>query len=112
VLENSSIDTADDGICIKSTLGMQDTFNVTVRHVSVRSRSSAVKFGSTTPTDIHDLVFDDLYIWDSNGGLSIQARDQVRRKSGRHRTTGQEKTRDSDVGAVGSVCCVFLSVIV
>jgi hypothetical protein len=54
----------------------QDTYNITVRRVSVRSRSSAIKFGSTTPTDIHDLLFEDIYIFDSNGGLSIQARDQ------------------------------------
>lgn len=35
-------------------------------------RSSAIKFGSTTPVDIHDLLFDDIVIWDSNAGLSIQ----------------------------------------
>jgi hypothetical protein len=35
-----------------------------------------VKFGSTTPVDMHDLLFEDLLIWDSNAGLSIQARDE------------------------------------
>ncbi len=63
---------ADDGVCIKSTPGMQSTSNIIVQRSRVRSRSSAIKFGSTTPVDIHDLLFDDIVIWDSNAGLSIQ----------------------------------------
>lgn len=75
LVQDSHIDVADDGVCVKSTAGMQDTYNITVRRVRVRSRSNAIKFGSTTPTDIHDLLFEDVTVWDSNGGLSIQARD-------------------------------------
>ena len=75
LVSDSTFDTADDGVCIKSTPGCLDTFNVTVRNVTVRSRSSAVKIGSATPVDIHDLLFEDVRVHDSNGGLSIQARD-------------------------------------
>ena len=75
LVRDSTFDTADDGVCIKSTQGCMDTFNVTVRNVSVSSRSSAIKFGSATPVDIHDLLFEDIVVRDSNGGLSIQARD-------------------------------------
>lgn len=75
-VSDSSIDTADDGVCIKSTRGAQDTAFITVRNTKIRSRSSAIKFGSTTPTDIHDILFDDILIHDSNGGVSIQARDE------------------------------------
>ena len=72
---DSTFETADDGVCIKSTGGCMDVFNVTVRNVSISSRSSAIKFGSATPVDMHDLLFEDIFIHDSNGGLSIQARD-------------------------------------
>jgi polygalacturonase len=51
-LAGVDIDTADDGICIKSTRGMQETFDVSVHDATIRSRSSAIKFGSTTPADI------------------------------------------------------------
>ena len=75
LVRDSTFNTADDGVCIKSTPGCMDTFNVTVKNVSVSSRSSAIKFGSATPVDIHDLLFEDIVVHDSNGGLSIQARD-------------------------------------
>ena len=75
LVRDSTFDTADDGVCIKSTPGCMDTYNVTVRNVSVSSRSNAIKFGSATPVDIHDLLFEDIVVHDSNGGLSIQARD-------------------------------------
>jgi hypothetical protein len=73
---DSLFNVADDGVCIKSSPGMQSTSNVVVRRSRVRSRSSAIKFGSTTPVDIHDLLFDDIVIWDSNAGLSIQVKAQ------------------------------------
>jgi hypothetical protein len=31
-----------------------------------------MKFGSTTPVDMHNVLFEDIFIWDSNAGLSIQ----------------------------------------
>jgi hypothetical protein len=37
-------------------------------------RSSAIKFGSNTDEDCHDLVFSNITIWDSNRGLGIQQR--------------------------------------
>ena len=72
VVSDSSFNVADDGVCIKSTVGMQPTSNIVVRRSRVRSRSSAMKFGSTTPVDMHNVLFEDIFIWDSNAGLSIQ----------------------------------------
>ena len=40
VVTNSAIDTADDGVCIKSTRGMQDTAHIMVVNTTIRSRSS------------------------------------------------------------------------
>lgn len=49
LLEDSDIDTADDGVCIKGSVAGAVVTNVTVRRCSVRSRSSAIKFGSNCP---------------------------------------------------------------
>lgn len=74
LVEDSSLDTADDGICIKGSSGPMT--NVTVRRTRVRSRSSAIKFGSNTgPSLMSDMLFEDIVVHDSNRGLAIQARD-------------------------------------
>ena len=70
-----TINTADDGVCIKSTAGCMDLMNLTVTNVTVHSRSSGIKFGSATPVDMHDVVIQDAYLWDCNRGLGIQQRD-------------------------------------
>jgi polygalacturonase len=77
VVEHSLVNTADDGVCIKSggCADAMEVYNVTVRDMRIRSRSNAIKFGSTTPVDMHDLLFEHIVIFDSNGGVSIQARD-------------------------------------
>ena len=75
LVENSQINTADDGVCIKGGVVGAEVFNVTVRNTKIRSRSSAIKFGSNCPIPMHDLLFEDIDIWDSNRGLAIQARD-------------------------------------
>ncbi len=48
--------------------------NVYVHNCTIRSRSSAIKFGSNTDMDMFDIVFDNITIWDSNRGLGIQQR--------------------------------------
>lgn len=75
LVEDSSFATADDGVCLKSTAGCMECMNVTVRNVTIRSRSGAIKFGSATPVSLHDMVFENIYIWDSNRGLAVQQRD-------------------------------------
>ena len=75
LLENSTINTADDGVCIKGSTPNGTSVNVTVRNVRVRSRSSAIKYGSNIPIPMSGHLFEDVHIWDSNRGLAIQARD-------------------------------------
>jgi hypothetical protein len=75
-LINSQINVADDGICPKATLGMGPLDGFVVRNCTVRSKSHAIKFGSNTDTDMMNIVFDNITIWDSNAGLSIQQRSQ------------------------------------
>ena len=76
ILLNSSINTADDGVCIKSTVGLNVLNNITVRNTIIRSRSAAIKFGSNTDTNCSNLLFENITIWDSNRGLGIQQRSQ------------------------------------
>ena len=75
LVERADIDTADDGVCVKGTTGNAHVVNVTVRASRVRSRSSAVKFGSACGVAMRNLLFEDLHIRDSNRGLALQARD-------------------------------------
>jgi polygalacturonase len=75
LLENSTINTADDGVCIKGSAVGGSSTNVTVRNCRLRSRSSAVKFGSNCPIGFSNFLFEDLTVWDSNRGLALQARD-------------------------------------
>jgi len=75
LLENSTIDTADDGVCIKGSAPNGSSVNVTVRNVRVRSRSSAVKYGSNCPIPMSGHLFEDITVVDSNRALALQARD-------------------------------------
>ena len=69
-LINSRIDVADDGVCPKGSLS-----GLLVQNTTIRSRSGAIKFGSNTgPGVMKDIVFNNLTIWSSNGGMKIQAR--------------------------------------
>ena len=73
-LTNSRIDVADDGICPKAQAGWGPLKGLYVHNVTIRSKSHAIKFGTNTDEGMSDVVFDNITIWDSNGGLSVQQR--------------------------------------
>ena len=104
-LVNSAISVADDGICPKANAA--PLIGLTVRNTTIRSRSvrnsgwnfrgnltdilryfslfdghfrqGAIKFGSNTgPGTMRDILFDNITIWSSNGGMKIQGRGGVR----------------------------------
>jgi len=75
VIRNSHISTGDDGICPKTTPGYGPLRNMTVYNTTIRSRSSAIKFGSATPEDLYDVVFENITIGVSHRALGIQVRD-------------------------------------
>jgi polygalacturonase len=75
LVEDSDIDTADDGVCLKGSALNGTSINVTVRNTRIRSRSSAVKFGSNCPILFQNHIYENLYIHDSNRGLALQVRD-------------------------------------
>jgi len=69
------IDTADDALCIKTTLAGVPVRNVYASRCRLRSRAAAVKLGSESVADMQDLLFEDLEVWKSHRGLAIQLRD-------------------------------------
>ncbi|KAH3759340.1 polygalacturonase ADPG2 [Pelomyxa schiedti] len=75
IIENIVVDTGDDSVCIKSTSGYGPARNVFVRNCILRSRSAAIKFGSATYEDMYNMLFENIFIWDTNRGIGIQQRD-------------------------------------
>ena len=75
-LTNSRIDVADDGVCPKANKGSGPLLGLWVYNTTIRSHSHAIKFGSNTDELMKDILFNNVTIWDSNGGMSIQQRSE------------------------------------
>ncbi|XP_045826063.1 probable polygalacturonase At2g43860, partial [Trifolium pratense] len=73
VITRCHIDTGDDAICPKSSTG--PLYNLTVTDCWIRSKSSAIKFGSASWFEFKHFVFDNITIVDSHRGLAFQIRD-------------------------------------
>ena len=74
-VEDVTIDTADDGVCLKTSAGAGVCRDVVVRRVSVQSQSCALKIGTESHGDISDITFEDCQVRDSNRALGIFSRD-------------------------------------
>jgi hypothetical protein len=72
---HSTIDTADDALCVKSMLPGVPVKRVLARNVTLRSRAAAIKLGSESSADMRDMLFEDVRVLDSHRGLAIQLRD-------------------------------------
>ena len=61
---------------------------VSTHHVCALACSHAIKFGSNTDTLMRDILFDNVTIVDSNGGMSIEQRSEYAglKASGRRRS--------------------------
>ncbi|KAL5545544.1 hypothetical protein UlMin_005231 [Ulmus minor] len=73
VITRCHIDTGDDAICPKTCTG--PLYNLTATDCWIRTKSSAIKFGSATWFDFKHLIFDNITIVDSHRGLGFQMRD-------------------------------------
>lgn len=73
IITDCHIDTGDDAICPKSGTG--PVYNLTATNCWIRTKSSAIKFGSASFFNYERLVFDNITIADSHRGLGIQIRD-------------------------------------
>ncbi|KAM0871988.1 hypothetical protein ACQ4PT_039028 [Festuca glaucescens] len=73
IITDCHIDTGDDAICPKSGTG--PVYNLTATNCWIRTKSSAIKFGSASTFNFEMLLFDNITIVDSHRGLGIQIRD-------------------------------------
>ncbi|KAF2289427.1 hypothetical protein GH714_036127 [Hevea brasiliensis] len=73
VITRCHINTGDDAICPKTYNG--PLYNLTATNCWIRTKSSAIKFGSASSFDFKNLVFDNITIVDSHRGLGLQIRD-------------------------------------
>ena len=75
------IRTADDGVCLKTSLQRGTSTpvgpcrRVRVERCTVSTRSCAFKIGTETHADVSDVVFKDCVAEDSNRGLGVISRD-------------------------------------
>ncbi|KAL8133467.1 exopolygalacturonase [Apium graveolens] len=73
VITRCNINTGDDAICPKTYNG--PLYNLTATDCWIRTKSSAIKFGSASWFDFKGLVFNNITIVDSHRGLGLQIRD-------------------------------------
>lgn len=77
LINNCTISTADDGVCIKTTKKSEPQVcdDVTITNCSIVSFSSAFKIGTETYYDISNVLVSDCKFINSNRGLGILSRD-------------------------------------
>lgn len=80
LIEDCSISTADDGICLKTSAGPDGKAvgvceNVIVRRCTVSSLSCALKLGTESYGDFTNITFEDCKVIQSNRGLGLFSRD-------------------------------------
>lgn len=78
LVERVQIETADDGVCLKTTrraAGIGSCADIAVRHCTVSSQSCALKIGTESFGDVRRVVFEDCAVIDSNRALGIFSRD-------------------------------------
>ncbi|OWO94049.1 polygalacturonase [Rhizobium esperanzae] len=80
VIEDCAISTADDGICLKTSIGPEGVAigrceNILVRRCFVQSLSCALKIGTETHGDVTNILFEDCSVSSSSRALGIFSRD-------------------------------------
>ncbi|WP_298537533.1 glycosyl hydrolase family 28 protein [uncultured Algibacter sp.] len=66
-ITNCQIDTGDDAICIKATSPLP-TYNILVENCTLKSDWGALKFGTESMGDFHDIKIQNCKIHDTKGG--------------------------------------------
>lgn len=77
-ISNCNISCADDCIVIKNTEAYKkygDSYNIDVLNCRLKSTSAAIKFGTESFNDFHDITFKNINIYDTNRGIAFMLRD-------------------------------------
>ncbi|WFU90454.1 glycoside hydrolase family 28 protein (plasmid) [Rhizobium sp. CC1099] len=95
IIEDCLISTADDGVCLKTSMGpaggaIGQCENILVRRCSIQSLSCALKIGTETHGDITNAVFEDCNVSASNRALGVFSRDGGRISNVRFSRIGVE----------------------
>ncbi|KKX33162.1 glycoside hydrolase family 28 protein [Rhizobium sp. LC145] len=80
VIEDCVVSTADDGICLKTSMApnggaIGSCENIVVRRCTIESQSCGLKIGTESHGDFTNVVFEDCRIRNSNRGLGLFSRD-------------------------------------
>jgi polygalacturonase len=75
IVNGCTVDTADDAICIKTTLLDTPCHDIYIYNCTLQSKSSALKIGSESLSDIYNIVFDTITISRASRAMTIQPRD-------------------------------------
>lgn len=75
-ITNSYIDSADDGICLKSQDATQVCQNIYVRNCTIRSSANAIKFGTTSYGGFRNIKMSQIKVYDTyRSAIAIEAVD-------------------------------------
>lgn len=78
-ISDCTIETGDDGICLKSLLNENGTYsnceNITITNCTVTSTSTGLKLGTESHGDFYNIIFSNCALTNCNRGIGIFARD-------------------------------------
>lgn len=76
VIRNCTVNAADDGICLKSSLRNKGCENILIENCRVRSSASAVKFGTASHGGFRNITVRNIYVYDTyRSAIAIEAVD-------------------------------------
>ncbi len=76
VVRNCTLNAADDGICLKSSLRNKGCENILIENCRVRSSASAVKFGTASHGGFRNITVRNIYVYDTyRSAIAIEAVD-------------------------------------
>jgi len=76
VVRNCTVNAADDGICLKSSLRNKGCENILIENCRVRSSASAVKFGTASHGGFRNITVRNIYVYDTyRSAIAIEAVD-------------------------------------
>jgi hypothetical protein len=75
-VQNCNLNTADDGICLKSHSATHHNDNITIKNCTIRSSASAIKFGTASLGGFKNVNIDSIEVYDTfRSAIAIESVD-------------------------------------